>query len=289
MCRGPGEKNQQQQEGRQAGRGPLDELLTIFYLSCASGSQIKTARRLQYPHILINYATKHNRPPTHDCSLFVDCGGFYSSLVSGMYLTPDQDYLEYIQRHQPALWALRDYPCEPQLLGKWGRTVAENIRRTVEHHLALLEAAQAYDIKGQAVPVVQGWRVADYLDCLDEFRDQGLIKDYMAIGSVCRRGQVGQIRKIVATVRRYLPARVRLHGFGIKLSALKERSVWEALHSVDSGAWDYEARWRKHRGELSVPDASYIVAKEYLRKIDNLQARNRSQATLLAYSGRCPE
>ncbi len=253
----------------------------IVYFSCASGSQIKTCRELRYPYVLINFATKKNKPPKYGPALFVDCGGFYSSLKAGRYTTVDQEYLDYISQHNPHLWALRDYPCEPQVLQQWGKTAEENIDRTVYHHKALLELAESQDLHNIAVPVLQGWTVDNYLFCLDRFREEGLIRDYMAIGSVCRRGQVSQIRKIILALRKELPTWVRLHGFGLKLTALRERAIWDALHSVDTGAWDYEARWRKHRGELSVPEASYIVATQYLQRLKALEAWHGGQSKLV--------
>lgn len=256
----------------------------IIYFSCASGSQVKTCRELQYPHVLISFATRKNRPPQYGPELFIDSGGFFSSLKSGRYASADEEYLQYIQRWQPAAWALRDYPCEPHLLQQWDRTVQDNIRRTVEHHAKLLDLAQDCGLQETAVPVLQGWHPRDYIDCLDLFRDAGLIKGYMAIGSICRRGQVGQIERIITALRQELPGHVKLHGFGLKYTALRERSIWQYLHSVDTGAWDYEARWRKHRGELSIPDASLIVAAEYLQKLRRLQAWHEGQTTLRRYA-----
>ncbi len=252
----------------------------IIYFSCASGSQFKTCRELKYPHVLINFATKKNKPPAYGPDLFIDCGGFFSSLKSGRYTSSDQEYLEYVQKWRPKAWALRDYPCEPQLLKQCGRTATENIHRTLEHHLHTIDLAEDYDLEMTAVPVLQGWTVEDYLYCLDLYRSAGLVMGYMAIGSICRRSQIGQITKIILSLRRELPGWVRLHGFGLKYTALKEKAIWDALYSVDSGAWDYEARWRKHRGELSVPEASYIVASQYLQKLEYLEAWHRGQSTL---------
>ncbi len=109
------------------------------YFSLAAGSQIKTARRLQYPNILINFMTKTNRPPKYQFeSLFIDSGGFYSSMVAGKYTKTDQEYLDFIEKIMPEYFALRDYPCELQLLKKHNLTVKQNIQRTVDNHLSLL-------------------------------------------------------------------------------------------------------------------------------------------------------
>ncbi|MDD5435352.1 MAG: hypothetical protein PH343_07985 [Nitrospira sp.] len=212
-----------------------------FYLSLAAGSQIKTARTLKYPNILINFMTKTNRPPKYPYeNLFIDSGGFFSSLRNGRYTKTDAEYLEYLEKVKPDFFALRDYPCEPELLKKHNRTVFDHIKMTVEHHCMLLDMLSEYDTGAVPIPVIQGWEVSDYLHCIDLFRERGLIKDYMAIGSVCRRTSINNIREIIIAVRDNVPLWVQLHGFGVKLTALKDLAIWKALYSVDSGAWDYD-------------------------------------------------
>lgn len=255
--------------------------LQRFYLSLAAGSQIKTARRLNYPNILINFMTKTNQPPKYPYkSLFIDSGGFYSSMLSGGYTKTDDVYLQYIEKVMPECFALRDFPCEPQLLKRHGLTVKQNIRRTVDNHIALLDLLPNYCVNSEPIPVIQGWKKEDYLDCIDAFKEQGLISNYMAIGSVCRRTAVNNIREIIISVRDNIPAWIRLHGFGVKLTALKDLAVWNALYSVDSGAWDYEARWKKLWGLENIPDASFNCAQKYLQKLVTIGRNHRPQCFL---------
>ena len=151
----------------------------IFYFSLASGSQVKTAREKQYPYILINYQTKvasSFKRLRHHKSIFVDCGGFSSSLIAGGYRTSDEEYLGFVEKVEADFFALRDYPCEPEILKKWSRSVKEHIEMTVENHIKLLDMCNG--IEGTAVPVIQGWIVEDYLYCIDRFKEQGLIRDY---------------------------------------------------------------------------------------------------------------
>lgn len=253
-----------------------------FYLSLASGSQIKTARTLKYPNILINFMTKTNRPPKYPYELlFIDSGGFYSSMVTGGYTKTNEEYLQFIEKIMPEYFALRDYPCEPQLLKKHNLTVKQNIQRTVDNHIALLDLLPKYCINSEPIPVIQGWQKEDYLNCIDAFEDQGLMSDYMAIGSVCRRTATSNIREIVMSVRDNIPSWIKLHGFGLKLTALKDLAIWKALYSVDSGAWDYVARWKKFRGEeTSIPNASINAAVGYIAKIKTLHDKHNSQRDL---------
>jgi hypothetical protein len=117
--------------------------------------------------------------------------------------------------------------------------------------------------------------------CIDAFKEQGLMSNYMAIGSVCRRTATKNIRDIVMQVRDNIPSWIRLHGFGIKFTALKDLAIWKALYSVDSGAWDLEARWKKLCGsEIDIPNASLNAAVRYIAKIDKLREKHNSQKQL---------
>ncbi len=254
----------------------------MFYLSLAAGSQIKTARILKYPNILINFMTKTNRLPKYPYqNLFIDSGGFYSSMVSGGYTKTDDEYLQFVEKIMREYFALRDYPCEPQLLKKHNLTVKQNINRTVDNHLSLLDILPKYCINSEPVPVIQGWKKEDYLSCIDAFNEQGLMNNYMAIGSVCRRTALDNIREIVISVRDNVPSWVKLHGFGLKLTALKDLAIWKALYSTDSGAWDYVARWKKFRGEeTNIPEASLKAAIEYIKKIKIIHERHNNQRFL---------
>lgn len=253
-----------------------------FYFSLAAGSQFKTARTLNYPYVLINHQSQTNQPPKYDYkSLFVDCGGFSSSFKHGGYTNSDEDYLEYVQRIKPDYFALRDYPCEQQLLIEHNWTVQDQQEKTLENHLKLLDLIRDYDLNDSTpVPVIQGWTIEDYLHCIDTYKENNLIKPYMAIGSVCRRNATKDIIKVILAVKNELK-NVKLHGFGVKKTVLKDKATFEALYSVDSGAWDYEARWKKLRGELSGPEASIICGKRYAENINELMKFHKNQTELV--------
>ncbi len=59
-----------------------------------------------------------------------------------------------------------------------------------------------------------------------------------------RRERQGDPRAIGVILERILRARpdLRLHGFGVKLTALRSAAVRSMLHSADSMAWSYAAR-----------------------------------------------
>lgn len=257
----------------------------IFYLAIASGTQRKVAETLQYPYILVNFMTKTNKPPSTCKVLFIDSGGFPSSFIHNGYNKSDDEYLHFVKKTNADFFALRDYPCEPQILKKYDVTAKDQILRTVNHHIKLLDLIEDFDISAKPVPVIQGWEIDDYLFCIDIFREHGLIEngfDYVAIGSLCRRHAIHQIRKIILTVRNELRSSIKLHCFGTKISVLKDLAVWRAVYSVDSGAWDFDARWKRYKNKIgkSTFDASLMLAKEYLSKIEKMKRKFECQTVL---------
>lgn len=255
-----------------------------FYLSLASSSQRFAAKTLNYPYILVNYMTRMNRPPDYRYEgLFIDSGGFSSSLKSGGYTRTDDEYLQHVEELQPDYYALRDYPCEPELLQTHNRTVEMHQALTVDHHLKLLDKIDDYQISGSWVPVLQGWTLEEYLDCIDLFKEHGLLSDYVAIGSVCRRGSQDEIRKIISVVKHQLGGR-RLHAFGLNLGVLRDPHLWGCVYSVDSGAFDYAARKRRWIGDLqglSMNDAALVCLQDTLTRVHYLRGFHEGQGVLV--------
>ena len=254
-----------------------------FFLVLASASQIATVDKFKFPDILINHQSKIStffKPRDYIKTLFIDSGGFFSSLLQGKYRTSDEDYLQFVRKVKANMFALRDYPCEPDILKKWRRTVADCIEMTVNHHIKLLELCT--DIEAEPIAVLQGWNVDDYLNCIDRFRDQGLITKYMAIGSICRRGSQRQVRKIINIIGKELN-NVKLHGFGISLSVLRYKDVWDSLYSADSGAWDFSSRWKKLRCGLSKREASELGFVRFLHRLQHLKLSHELQSNLLFF------
>jgi hypothetical protein len=219
------------------------------YYGVASGQQRAALRRLEPEGVMISHATDSNTPIDGDHDLFVDSGGYHHMMSgTGEYGTSDAEYLDYIREYRPHLWALRDYPCEPDLLDQLGRSVADQQRRTLEHHLDLYDKIVDTPIEDSSVVVLQGWTTDQYLSALDDLRDHGLPLDCVAIGSVCRRNQDEEIAEVVLAIRDELPESTHLHAFGVKGSVLRFRELVDALDSVDSAAYDWaESRHQSKR------------------------------------------
>jgi hypothetical protein len=82
----------------------------------------------------------------------------------------------------------------------------------------------------------------------------------VGVGSVCKRNtSVGEIEDIIGAVNAAAPE-LRLHGFGVKTTALKSDFLWNILHSADSMAWSYAAR-KQGRNAHDPMEAHRFVAK----------------------------
>ena len=88
--------------------------------------------------------------------------------------------------------------------------------------------------------MVQGWRLPDYLACVDLYAAAGVdlaALPRVGLGSVCRRQSTAEIAVIVTELAR---RGLRLHGFGVKTGGL--HLYGHRLASADSMAWSYAAR-----------------------------------------------
>ena len=132
--------------------------------------------------------------------------------------------------------APQDWMCEPFMIARTGLPVTEHLHRTVENYLTLRHLGPDLPI----IPVVQGWRLPDYLACLDLYASAGVDLaglPRVGLGSVCRRQSTAEIAVIVTELAR---RGLRLHGFGVKTGGL--HLYGHLLTSADSMAWSYAAR-----------------------------------------------
>jgi hypothetical protein len=211
-----------------------------MYYGAASGQQRAALRRLEPEGVMISHATENNDPLPGDHDTFVDCGGYHHMMSgAGEYEDSADEYLRYLLKHRPHLYALRDFPCEPDLLDELGRSVYDQQERSLDAHIELWNKVSGHTLADSAVAVLQGWTKSDYLRHLDQLRDHGCLTDYVAIGSVCRRGYDEEIADISLAIREALPPGTKLHAFGVKGSVLRFEEVVKALDSVDSAAYDY--------------------------------------------------
>jgi hypothetical protein len=171
----------------------------------------------------------------------MDSGAFSEITINGKYTYTVDEYLKYVELHQPSLFFNMDYMCEPFVLAKTGLTVKEHQQMTIDNQIKIMDRLDKYDIQGQFSGCIQGWKVEDYLSMIDQLKAHGLITRRMGVGSVCRRNSKNDIIKVLEAVKHELSS-TELHGFGCKTDILKEPAIYNYLHSQDSMAWSYDGR-----------------------------------------------
>lgn len=173
----------------------------------------------------------------------MDSGAFTEIATHGEYRQGVEGYAAEIRR-----WAYegsgmtcavaQDYMCEPFILEKTGLTVAEHQRLTIERYDALVAADHGVEI----MPVLQGYTAEQYVDHLRQYGARIKPGAYVGVGSVCKRNvDIDQIVHILVTIKRARPD-IRIHGFGLKITALSSGVVRDCLFSADSMAWSQAAR-----------------------------------------------
>jgi hypothetical protein len=173
-----------------------------------------------------------------------DSRGFTELSTHGRWTIGAREYADALLRYTDGIgqlaWASpQDWMCEPWILAKTGRTVADHQQLTTES-VALLRELLAGRV--HIIPVVQGYRLADYERHDDLYLMHGIdlrAEPVVGLGSVCRRQSTTEIRDIVTLMA---GRGLALHGFGVKTAGL--RSYGPLLASADSFAWSYGGRRR---------------------------------------------
>jgi hypothetical protein len=196
----------------------------------------------------------------------MDSGAFTSILTHGGYPDGPEAYAAHIRR-----WATngnllcavaQDYMCEPFMVAKTGLSVAEHQRLTIERYDDLL----ACDTAGVYImPVLQGYAPSDYVAHLGAYGSRLAHGAWVGVGSVCKRnGNASAIEEVLCAIRAARPD-LRLHGFGLKTTALRSGLVRQCLHTADSMAWSFAARKSGRNAN------DWKEAREFLAGIDTMQ------------------
>jgi hypothetical protein len=155
------------------------------------------------------------------CRWALDSGGFTELSLHGRWVTPAEDYAAAVTAYADRIGGLdfaapQDWMCEPFMIARTGLSVAEHLHRTVDNYVTLRRLAPDLPV----IPVVQGWRLADYLTCVDLYASAGVdlaALPRVGLGSVCRRQSTAEIAVIVTELAR---RGLKLAGFGVKTGGL---------------------------------------------------------------------
>jgi hypothetical protein len=112
---------------------------------------------------------------------------------------------------------------------------------TIERYDALLGCETGTYI----MPVLQGYQPDEYAAHVRQYGNRLKPGSWAGVGSVCKRnGSPQQILDVLMAIKMERQD-LRLHGFGIKITSLKNGLVRSLLHSADSMAWSFSARKQK--------------------------------------------
>jgi hypothetical protein len=174
---------------------------------------------------------------------FLDSAAFTKLYLHGCYRASPIVYAGHVKR-----WArcgrlvaasTEDYMCEPFILAKTGLSVDIHQRLTIERYDAI--KAEVGDV-AYILPVLQGFKPREYVDHIRQYGDRLSLGQWVGVGSVCKRNTDPVAIKAVLTAIKAERPDLRLHGFGVKTTALQSETIRSLLHSADSMAWSFAAR-----------------------------------------------
>ena len=221
----------------------------------------------------------------------LDSAGFVAMARYGGYPWTLEQYASLGALHPWDWWASMDYCCEPEIAGD-----AAEVRRRVELTAKTLGdlIAEVDYLRDEGatwatwpMPVIQGWTAASYRQSV-ELTDRELGGDWpglVGLGSVCRRALHGPdgLLDVFKALDLALPPGVRVHLFGVKSHALRHLGNHPRLASVDSQAWDYQARVNPRNAGVSntLANRADALGTWYGRQLERLDQAVAVQGRLV--------
>jgi hypothetical protein len=152
---------------------------------------------------------------------------------------------------------IQDWMCEPFVRERTGLTTRDHQALTTDSWYTLRRIAP--DVPW--MPVLQGYEPQEYAQHVLNYG--GLPEGgWVGVGGVCKRNkQPGEIERVLLAIKAVRPD-LRLHGFGIKMTALQSGLVRYLLWSADSMAWSFAARKAGRNGNHWTEAQRFVAAVE---------------------------
>ena len=198
----------------------------------------------------------------------MDSGAFTEVVRHGGYRFEVEEYAAQIRRWSRCgnlLAAVaQDFMCEPFVLEKTGCTVREHQAMTLDRYDRLLGC----DVAGVYImPVLQGYRPEEYVEHIRMYGARLVAGAWVGVGSVCKRNSdARQVEGVLHAIHAERPD-LRLHGFGVKTTALQSGIVQVLLYSADSMAWSYHARINGRSAN------DWHEAKKWAARVENMHVQ----------------
>lgn len=172
----------------------------------------------------------------------LDNGAFSQVAKYGEFKESVSDYARQIRRWKYCgnlLAAIaQDYMCSPFVLHRTGLTKNEHQKLTIKNYDALVHENTGVYI----MPVLQGYDPEDYVNHINMYGDRLEDNMWVGVGSVAVRSHdTDAMEDILLSIKAVRPD-LKLHGFGLKTTALENYVIRHCVYSADSMAWSFQAR-----------------------------------------------
>lgn len=179
-------------------------------------------------------------PDLDGLDVALDSAGFTAWAHYGDFPWTVEAYVRLAACRPWAWWAQMDACCEPEIARS-----PDAVRLRQAETIRLLHECRRESARvgiQDPMPVLQGWTPADYVWHADQLDLRA--ESMVGVGSVCRRHVWGPngLVAVVDALDRCLPDGVALHLFGVKSEGMSVLALHPRVASVDSMAWDVEAR-----------------------------------------------
>lgn len=190
----------------------------------------------------------------------LDSGGFVAAVRYRGFPWTVRAYLDLCAAAPWAWFASMDLCVEPEVAADRDE-VLDRISGTVRLNRDCLREARLRGIADRFVPVIQGWRVDDYLRCLDLMPDLDEFP-IVGVGSMCRRhveGPTGVLQVVHELDQALGDSPARLHLFGLKSQGMEAVRAHPRVWGFDSQAYGVAARQDARKARASKSNA-YLAA-----------------------------
>lgn len=205
----------------------------------------------------------------------MDSGAFMELKLHGRYRYSAEVYAAHIARWSRCgrlvAAVAQDYMCEPFMLVRTGLSIDDHQRLTISRYDALSHYARQSGVA--LMPVLQGYAPHEYVTHIRAYGRRLAAGAWVGVGSVCKRnGDPDAVAAVLLAIKAERPD-LRLHGFGLKTTALASDLILSLLHSADSMAWSFAARKARRAGDLTRSANDWREADRFVTRIETQPLR----------------
>jgi hypothetical protein len=232
-----------------------------FYVGLHQPSDVK-----HFSHACVNWGRLADRKAYvgGDCKIILDSRAFSELATHRFYRHSVEDHAAQIRYcagiANVEIAVAQDFMCEDFILSRTALSVFDHQNTTITRYDELV----AQDLPCPVMPVLQGYSAGEYLAHIRQYGDRLKPGMWVGVGSVCKRNADPMSVYMVLSAINFARPDLRLHGFGLKQTALELPEIREMLHSADSTAWSFAARFEGRNGN------DWREAARYAARIDSL-------------------